>query len=104
MGVIDDMRALVLRADPDAMRYDHPSGDGPYTVWAEVSRLSISSDDVSDGGWRFAIDRYTRDADDAIAAAIVAELDAAPWAAYDYIVDYDAQTGWIHHAYTCEGV
>ena len=99
-----DIQTLVLSADPEAQHYESSTSGGPFTVWAETSRLNLAADDGPVRGWRFAIDRYTPVEFDPVAAAIEAALAAAPGVAYQYIVDYEPETGYIHHAFTCEGV
>lgn len=99
-----DIQALVMSADPDAQHYESSTDGGPFTVWAETSRLNLAADDRIVRGWRFAVDRYTQAEFDPVAEAIEAALAAAPGVSYQYIVDYDPEDGWIHHAFTCEGV
>lgn len=101
---LTDIQALILSADPQAQHYDASTTGGPFTVWAETSRLNLAADDRLARGWRFAVDRYTPVEFDPVAEAIEAALAAAPGVAYQYIVDYEPETGYIHHAFTCEGV
>lgn len=101
---LEDIRALVLSADPQAMRYESAddSADG-YTVWHEYQRLPAMSDDSHDEGWKFQIDRFTTIEDDPVAAAIYAALDQDERVAFEYLIDYEEDTRTIHHIFDCEG-
>lgn len=101
---LGDIQALVLSADPQAQHYASSTGGSTFTVWAETSRLNLAADDQLASGWRFSIDRYTAQEFDEVAEAIEAALSAASGVAYQYRVDYEPETGIIHHAFTCEGV
>ena len=101
---LSDIKTLVLSADANAYHYDsaHRSG-AAYTVWRELSLLPTLADDVHQEGWRFQIDRFTKTEDDTVAAAIRTKLDADPRVAYQYIVDFEPDTRYIHHIFDCEG-
>lgn len=100
---LTDIRALVLSADPQAKRYESSTDGGPYTTWRELRRLAQTSDDEHAQGWAFAVDRFAREQDDPVRAAIEEALDGAEGVAYRYDIDYEPDTGYIHHIYTCEG-
>ena len=101
---LDDIRALVVSVDPSAAHYDsaHRKTDA-YTVWREYQRTGLSADNKRPNkSWRFQIDRFTKTEGDAIANALETVLDAHPAIAYDYQVDYEPETGFIHHIFDCE--
>lgn len=102
---IQDIKNLLVAVDPDVQRYDHDgSGTGDaYTVWYELSTGSLYGDGVEAGGIRFQVDRFTKDEDDATAAALKAALEGSDGIAVDYRVDYERDTGYIHHIFDCEG-
>lgn len=101
---LDAIKALVVSADPDARHYDsaHRKGEA-YTTWREVRLLPWTTDDGHEEAWAFQVDRFTKAEADAIAAAIRAALEAEPAVAYIYEVDYEPDTGYIHHIFDCEG-
>ena len=101
---LDDIRQLVLRADPEATRYEAGAVNGAsYTTWREVRRLGTMADDRHEEGWAFQIDRFTRTEGDQIAAMIMAALDDDDRVAYEYHTDYEPDTRYIHHIFDCEG-
>ena len=99
----DEIRALVVSVDPSVGHYesDHRPGE-PYTVWYEVQRAGLSADNRRFRSWRFQIDRFTKQENDPVAEALENALAAAPAVAYDYLVDYEPDTGYIHHIFDCE--
>ncbi len=100
-----EIKTLLVGVDPNVQRYDHDgagTGDA-YTVWYEVGRIGAYGDGAEEGTIRFQVDRFTKDEDDAIAAALLAALDGADNIAVDYRVDYERDTGYIHHIFVCEG-
>lgn len=101
---LDDIRALVVSVDPTAAHYDsaHRKTDA-YTVWREYQRTGLSADNKRPNkSWRFQIDRFTKTEGDAIAAALESALENNPFIAYDYQVDFEPDSGFIHHIFDCE--
>lgn len=99
-----EIKTLLTAVDPDVQRYDHDgSGTDAYTVWHEYGRVGLYGDGQEEGSIKFQVDRFTRDEDDAVAAALLAALDGADDITVDYRVDYEKDTGYIHHIYDCEG-
>ena len=49
------------------------------------------------------MDRFTKIEDEETALALKALLEAQDDIAVDYLVDYERDTGYIHHIYDCEG-
>lgn len=101
---LEEIRDLVLSADPKAQHYERAYGDASYTVWEETKRLSQTADDVHEKGWKFYVHRYALEEFDEIAKRIEAALDADARVAYRYTVDYEQDTGIIHHIFECEGI
>ena len=102
---LDEIQALVVSADPDAGHYESAhTGSAAYTVWQEYRRIGIRADDAhGDEAWTFQIDRFTKNEHDDIADAIFAALDADPRVAFEQQVDFEPNTGYIHHIFDCEG-
>ena len=100
-----EIQALVVGADPNSGHYESAyQGSAAYTVWRELRELPLMADDLHQGGWSFQIDRFTKTENDTTAAAIKAALDGEPRVAYEYIVDYEPDTRYIHHIFDCEGI
>lgn len=100
---LDQIKAIVLQGDPAASHYAS-TARGNYTVWREYARHPATADDVHLGGWRFQVDRFTKTENDAIAASIETALSDHPGVAYSYMVDFEPETGYIHHIFDCEAV
>ena len=99
-----EIQALVVSVDPSAGHYESASkGRDGYTVWREVRRLGLSCDDGHAEGWAFQIDRFSKVEGDPVAAALFDALEADDRVAFEYLVDYETDTRWIHHIYDCEG-
>ena len=101
---LDDIRALVISVDPFAGHYQSAHRPGmDYTVWQEIQRAGLRADNkMPCKAWRFQIDRYTKNEHDPVAPALETALEANPFVAYDYLVDYEPDTGYIHHIFDCE--
>lgn len=101
---LEDIRALVVSVDKGAGHYESAyQGGQAYTVWREVRRLSLMASNSHEEAWAFQIDRFTKTEGDGIAAALLSALEADERVAYSYLVDYEPDTGYIHHIYDCEG-
>lgn len=102
---IQEIKDLLTGIDPDVQRYDHDhAGDGDaYTVWQEFTPSDFHGDGRTQGGIRFQVDRFTKEEDDATAAALLEALEGNDFIAVDYLVDYERDTGYIHHIFDCEG-
>ena len=100
-----EIKALVAAIDQESGHYESACQEGDsYTTWRERNLLPLMADDQHQEGWRFQIDRFTKDEDDEVARRIRAALDADDGVAYEYQVDYEQDTGYIHHIFACEGV
>ena len=99
---VDAFKYLILSVDPEATKYEGDGGDA-YTVWTPygVSRY------CADGGdaalvYKIQVDRYTQDDNDGIAAGLYAALESCDYVAFEYLRDYEPDTGYHHHIYDCE--
>ena len=103
---LNEIKAIVVALDANAGHYESAyQGSAAYTVWRELRQLPIMGDNRHAAeAWAFQIDRFTKAEGDAIAAAIRQALDADPRVAYHYEVDYEQNTGYIHHIFDCEGI
>ena len=73
-------------------------------MWFETRLLDDMADNVHHGAIAFQIDRYTKDEDDTIAGALKTALEADPRICFAYMVDYEKDSGYIHHIYDCEAM
>ncbi len=102
----DEIKALLVTADPNIKHYFSMSNAESYSFWEESMRLPFMADDVhgsSDQAWRFYVHRYTKTEGDAIAQAIFDTLDADPRTTVKWLTSYDSESGYIHHIFDCEG-
>lgn len=95
---------LVGSVDAQARHYFNPHDGEDYTRWQEYERIGQAGDDLRDAGWKFQIDRFTKQEYDPIAEAMETALQNATGVAYNYLVDYEQDSGYIHHIFDCEGV
>lgn len=102
---VQEIKDLLVSVDPDVQRYDHDrTGDGDaYTVWWETGPIGLYGDGQEEGTIRFQVDRFTKEEDEALAALLKETLEAQDDITVDYRVDYEKDTGYIHHIYVCEG-
>ena len=101
---VSEIKSLLVAIDPNVQRYEHDhEGLDAYTVWQEVGRMNLFGDGEEEGSIRFQVDRFTKIEGDGIAAALLAALESRDDIAVDYLVDYERDTGYIHHIYDCEG-
>lgn len=103
---VEEIKAIVAALDADAGHYESAfRGGAAYTVWRELHPLPIMGDDRHAAeAWAFQIDRFTKSEGDATAMAIREALEANPRVAFHYDVDYEPDTGYIHHIFDCEGI
>lgn len=99
---LDAFRSLILSVDPDATRYEG-NRKGNYTVWQEYGMNRLHGDSrTADRAFKVQVDRFTKAEDDPIVEALFQALDGQDGIAFEYLVDYEVDTGYIHHIYDCE--
>ena len=103
---VQEIKDLLVSVDPDTQRYDHDrAGSGEaYTVWYELSPLGCYGDGREEGTIRFQVDRFTKEEDEETAELLKETLEEQDDIAVDYQVDYEQDTGYIHHIYVCEAI
>lgn len=101
-----EIEQLLFTIDPEARHYECALDGSNFTVWMEYERIVFYADDGSaELGWRFEVDRYTKDEDDPIAEAIEQLLMAAENVTVKpRRVQFNQQTGYIRHIFDCEAV
>ena len=102
---VSQFQAFVVSVDPDAGHYLSAFRGGyAYTEWREIRTLPLMGDGKHLGAMRFQIDRFTKDENDAVAAALYQALESRDDIAFEYIVDAETETEYIHHIFDCEAV
>lgn len=102
---VQEIRDVILTADPDARHYEAALDGSDFTVWMEYERIGLMADDgYAEPGWRFEVDRYTKTEYDPIAEALEDVLTNTPGVTSRHRVQYNQQTGYIRHVYDCEAV
>ena len=102
---LDEIKAVVVAVDSTAGHYESEHRDGePYTVWYEKRTLPFMGDGLHECGIKFQIDRFTKTENDETAAALFAALESWDDIAFEYLTDYEPDTGYIHHIFDCEGI
>lgn len=100
---LEDIRRLVITVDPQISHHRSESRTENYSYWEESRLLPYLADDRHEEAWGFTVHRYSRLEDDPIARAFFRALDADPRVAFSYLVDYDRESGYVHHIFDCEG-
>ena len=100
---VQQIKEMVLSVDPKAKHYFSDKKGDAFTVWGEYQRAGQGAEDRHDYGWKFEIDRYTRDEEDTVPDMIEQILIDHPGVAYTYQVYYDHTARSIVHVFDCEG-
>lgn len=98
-----EIRTLLAGVDPDIRHYFSTETKRDYSYWEESQRLPFLRDDRHGEAWRFYVHRFTRDEFDPVARRFFDTLDADPRTAVIHTVDHEADSGYIHHVFSCEG-
>ena len=102
---LEDIKALVIAIDPTAARYESAKQRSEsYTVWNETRMLGLMREDRHEPAWAFQIHHFTKRENDIMVGMIFAALEDDPRVAFEYLADYEPDTGYIHHIFSCEGV
>lgn len=100
---LQEFRDLLLTADPAAAHYKSPGKKTNYTIWREYGAGAMAADDAhQETSWRIQVDRFTKAEYDPVADAIRAALNGHPDISFAYEIDYEHDTGYIHHIFDCE--
>lgn len=100
---LEAIRTLLVSVVPDIKHYFTDSTALAFSYWEETERLPMLSDDRHETAWRFYVHRYTQSEDDLISDQLFETLDQDPRITVRYTVDYDQDSGYVHHIYECEG-
>lgn len=101
-GILDRVKALILTADPDALRY-FGRGTGSYTVWAEYELHNLyAGDAIRESKWSVLIERFTTAQDDPIVLAMMTALADAEGVTFRYSLRRNNDQELIYHSWDCE--
>ena len=101
----DEIKDFLITVDPEIERYESSKRDSDaYTVWKEAGPATVYADGATQEVMRFQVDRFTKTEDDTVAWDLFTALDARDDICLTYLVDYEDDTGYIHHIYDCEAV
>lgn len=103
---VKEIQIILVSIDPDIHHYDCATDGSNFTVWMEYERIVFYADDGSaEHGWRFEVDRYTKDADDEIAEKLEQLLESDNRIVVrPRRVQYNQQSGYIRHIFDCEAI
>lgn len=106
---VQDIRDLIMQVDENAKHYDATKeieARRDFTVWMEYQAITFYADDgEEEQGWRFEVNRFTKEEYDPIAEALrelLANTDGVTLE--DYRVQYSHEYGYIRHIFDCTGV
>lgn len=98
---LDELKDLLLTVGPPVSHYHAHKQPASYIVWAEYGAHDICADNaLRERAWRVQVDLFTRAEDDPNRDKIQALLDRDE-IAYSYLIDYEQDTGYIHHIWDC---
>lgn len=103
---LTQIKDLLVTVDPDIKHYYSMEETESYSFWEETQLLSFTADNrhpTSEEGWRFYVHLYTTIEGDPKAASFFETLDDDPRTTVRWTVDYDRESGYIHHIFECEG-
>lgn len=100
---LEDIQFFCASIDPDIRHYFTTETKKNYSYWEEINVLPLLADDHHEPAWRFAIHRFTRIERDPVVRRLFDVLENDDRIAYSYTSDFEQDTGYIHHVFTCEG-
>jgi len=99
---LSDLKNLLLTVGPPVSHYHAHQQPDSYIVWAEYGAHHMNADNaLRERAWKVQVDLFTRTENDPNRGKIQALLDRDE-IAYSYLVDYERDTGYIHHIWDCE--
>lgn len=103
---VQRIQDILAQIDPDIHHYECADDGSNFTVWMEYERLILDADDEgAELGWKFEVDRYTKDEYDPIAEQLEAALMAhTSITVKPQRVQYDQASGYIRHQFDCEAI
>ena len=100
--ILNKIKALVLAADPKALRY-FGRGEGNYTVWSEYELRNLyAGDSIRESKWSVLIERFTILQDDPVVLSMMAALAGAEGVTFRYSLRRNNDQELIYHSWDCE--
>lgn len=103
---LNEIRDLLVTVDPKIKHYFSMEKSKRYSYWEETRRLPFVADNghpSDEEGWHFYVHLFTTAQGDPMATAFHAALDGDPRVTVIWTVDFDQESGYIHHIFECEG-
>lgn len=92
-----ELRDLLLTVGPPVSHYHARKQPDSYIVWAEYGANGQGADsENAEKAFRVQVDYFTRTESDPNVEAITTLLDSDE-ISFNYLVDYERDTGYIHH-------
>lgn len=101
---LHELKALLLTVGPPVYHYHAHQQPSSYIVWAEYGSKNLSADsEYEDKVYRVQVDYFTKAEFDPRADTITSLLNKDE-VSFNYLVDYEDDTGYIHHIFDLEVV
>lgn len=101
---LHELRDKLLTISPNVYHYHAHQQPDSYIVWAEYGDKRLSADsEFEEKAFRVQVDFFTKTEFDSKVAQIDTLLDRDD-ISYEYLVDHEEDTGYIHHIWDCEVV
>lgn len=98
---LDDLKNALLTVTPNTYHYEAFQKPDQYIVWAEYGTKNLSADSrFGEKIFRVQVDYFTKTEFDPNVEKIEAVLDTDE-ISFDYLVDHEEDTGYIHHIWDC---
>lgn len=102
--MLDEFAALLITADPGATKWKG-AGTGNYTVYHPYEIGGLRADGrIVESRLKVQVDRYTRLDLDPIVESLGAAFESTDDIACRHLVEFEPDTGYIHHIWDCEVV
>jgi len=99
---LNELRDLLLTVGPPVSHYHAHKQPDSYIVWAEYGRHKLIADNQTiASAVQVQVDYFTKTELDPNVEKITALLDTDE-ISFSYLVDYEKDTGYIHHIWDCE--
>ena len=97
---LKEFKQIITLADSNAKHYESVK-QGNYTAWSEYGTDPLIADDSNcEETIKIQIDRFTKIEFDPVVEDIKTVLDGHD-ITYDYLIDYETETKYIHHIFDC---
>ncbi|WP_041274641.1 hypothetical protein [Desulforamulus reducens] len=97
-----NLRDLLLTVTPNVYHYHAHKKHDSYIVWSEYGTQGLNADsEIQEISWRVQVDFFTKTEFDPNVEKISSLLDRED-ISFSYLVDYEQDTGYVHHIWDCE--